>query len=728
MNIKSVFAAALLGAIAAVAAHAAPNEPDAKFQKAAAQEVWGLQLPEFNAYTAIPDSLAQGCAAVIIADYNNIDARRIESSQMGNFIDVERRYIGETTVNKIRRCMVKLLDKSAVEYYSEFSFEPKQTRQVGNGLVVQEFNQAFGARIYKPNGLCVEVDPKEVLTETTGKKARSSEHKLAIPGLETGDVLEYFYYTHQFFFGDQGMNTNISLVSKYPIMDYRFEGAFDGTLTTEVSTFNGITAGIFENKSTSDRNILSVHLQNIEKFDNPGWCNEARQTPFVKLSIKDNLSRIFGTPESARRAGIYFNMPAPLIMAEVAERFAKNTIPGGDESKAWDIVKDYTKTHPDATDAQIADAAWLAAKYVATVSKESYNQWDVVCLMKDLLEKAKLSTEAQLAVTTTHNDIPVDRITTSSQATPMVIVGDRYYVGDANYNFMPGELPDEYHGEEAIAFAGKRSSVFTNRQLSVVNLPDHSFRENTANYTVDLTVPDPDATRLDFSYSVAAKGAGKSRGGMPFAPDETVTLIEDYLEMPQNKRNTRKFDTEAMAFGNIKRQIFDRKPLADLGVENTTVDTLTVASYGCLPGTPKLEYTVTGNAEGLVSSAGNDLLVKVGALSGSNNVTNELLTKERTIDICTPRSGQNKWTINLHVPDGYTVDQAGLEALKVNKNNSAGMFYAQANYDPEQNIVKVSVMTINARRNHPAAAWQEFLDLRQAANDFAETTIVLHAN
>lgn len=727
MNIKSVFVAVLLGALAAIASHAATNEPDAKFQKEAAREIWSLNLPQFNAYTHIPDSLAQGCAAVIIADYNNIDAQRVESSQMGNFVDVERSYIGETTINRIRRCMVKLLDKSAVERFSEFSFEPKQSHKVGNGLVVQEFNQAFGARIYKPSGLCVDVDPKEVLTETTGKKAKASEHKLAIPGLEVGDVLEYFYYTRQFFFGDQGISSNINLVSRYPIMDYQFEGSFDGTLTTEVSTFNGITAGIFEDKSTSDRNILSLHLQNIEKFDNPGWCNEARQTPFVRLSIKDNLSRVFGTPESARRAGIYFNMPAPLIMAEVAERFAKTTIPGSDASRAWDIVKDYTKAHPDATDAQIADAAWLAARYVATVSKESYDEWDLVCIMKDLLDKAKLSVEPQLAVTTPHEEIRVDRITSYSQATPMVIVGDRYYLGDLNCNFVPGELPDIYHGEEAIAFAGKRSTVFTNRQLSVVNLPDHSFRENTANYTVDLTVPDPDATRLDFTYNVVAKGAGKSRSAVLMAPDEMVTLTEDFFEMPQDKRNNRKFDSEAIAFSKLKKELSEKKPMSDLGVDNTTVDTLIVSSYGYLPGAPKMEYTVKGQAEGLISSAGSDLLVKVGAFSGANNITNELLTKERTIDICTSRSGQNKWTINLHIPDGYTVDESGLEALKANKNNNAGMFYAQANFDPEQNIVKVSVMTINARRNHPASAWQEFLELRQAANDFAETTIVLHA-
>lgn len=726
MNTKPLFVTALLMALAAFTSAAANNEPDAKFQKTAAQEVWNMNLPEFNANTSVPDSLANGCAAVIIAEYNSIDAGRIESSQMGNFVDVERGYIGETTVNQIRRCMVKLLDKSAVEYYSEFSFDPKESQKIGSGLVIYEFNQAFGARIYKPNGLCIDVDPKEVVTVTTGKKESSSEHKLAIPGLETGDVLEFFYYTRRYFFGDQGIRTSIDLVSKYPIMDYRFVGAFDTNLTTEISTLNGITAGIFENKSTSDRNIMSLHLKNIEKFDNPGWCNKARQMPLVRLSIKDNLSRIFGTPESARRAGIYFNLPAPLIMAEVAEIFAKTTIPGSDASKAWGLVKDYRQAHPDATDSQIADAAWLAAKYMANVSKESYNQWDVVCLTKDLLEKAKLTTEGQLAVTTTHNDVPVECISAYTQATPMIIMGDRYYVGDANTNFLPGELPDEYHGEQAYIIEGERSSVFNNKQFSVVNLPDHAYRENTANYTVDITIPDPDATQLDFTYKVIAKGGGKSQCSMPLMPDEIIPLTEDYLNLPANKRSKREFDKEAVLFNKIKKAICDRKPKSDLGLENSSVDTVIVSNYSYTPGSPKLEYSVKGNVDGLVSSAGPDLLVKVGALSGSRNITNELLTEKRTIDICTSRSGQNKWSLNLHIPEGYTVDAAGLESLKVNKSNNAGIFYAQANYDEEQNIVKVSVMAINARRNYPAAAWQDFLDLRQAANDFSETTIVLH--
>ena len=137
MNTKPLFVTALLMALAAFTSAAANNEPDAKFQKTAAQEVWNMNLPEFNANTSVPDSLANGCAAVIIAEYNSIDAGRIESSQMGNFVDVERGYIGETTVNQIRRCMVKLLDKSAVEYYSEFSFDPKESQKIGSHLQAQ---------------------------------------------------------------------------------------------------------------------------------------------------------------------------------------------------------------------------------------------------------------------------------------------------------------------------------------------------------------------------------------------------------------------------------------------------------------------------------------------------------------------------------------------------------------------------------------------------------------
>lgn len=729
MRITSISVALAIIAGTSSASSAANVKPDTKFLKEVAAEVWGMTMPEFNAATPVPDSLAQGAGAVIIAEYNSLDARRIESSQLGNFVDVDRHYIGETTVNHINRCMVKILGQSAIDHFSTFSFRPKETVNAGNGIVINEYNQAFGARIHKPNGTIIDVDTSQPLTETEGKNEKAVKHKIAIPGLAPGDILEYFYYTRHYMFGNQGFSTTISFVAKYPVLSYRFDGAFDGTLTTEISTFNGIEANIFREMSNDTRNILTVHLRNIPRFDNPGWCNTSRQTPFVRLSIKDNLSRIFGTPESARRAGIYFNLPAPLIMAEVAEKFEKTQIARPDDAMASNIVKEYQKAHPQCSEGELADVAWLAANYVANVSKENFNDWSVVCLMKDILDKCKLTTEPKLAVTTAHSDIPVDKITSCSQASPLLIVGDRYYASNIlGTQFTPGELPDKFHGETAYTFDGKRAKVFTNIQLSTLTLPDHPYRKNTSNFDVDVTIPDPDDTKLDFTYKLTAKGAGKSGCTVLMAPAEMVAETEDFLEMPDNKRSTRNLSDLTEAFDKLKKELYKSKAEDDLGLENASIDTVIVANYGYLPAANKLEYTVNGNVDELLSTTGNDLLIKIGAFTGANHANTDLFTTTRDIDICTPRSGQKRWTINLHIPEGYSVDPESLERMKVNITNSSGMLYAQGSYDSDLQIVKLSVMTINARRVHPATQWSDFLQLKKAARDFSDTMLLLRAN
>ena len=139
-----------------------------KFFKKAAEKVWTNDAAGvFNPSTPIPDSIAQGQSAVIIARMDYFETKRDEQN---SYYTVSAR-TNRTLVNHSRRSMVKVLDQSAVDYYTEFEFGSKSERKEYGFLIDTQVENAFGARVHKADGTVVDIDPKTALEISDGKKA-----------------------------------------------------------------------------------------------------------------------------------------------------------------------------------------------------------------------------------------------------------------------------------------------------------------------------------------------------------------------------------------------------------------------------------------------------------------------------------------------------------------------------------------------------------------------------
>lgn len=714
----------LLVAIFSCAACLADDlKPDMKFMNEAAKIVWSQTDGRFDPLTPIPDSLISNNSATIIALSNILDARREEATPFGPFKGINRQYLGETTINYYTRRMVRINDQKAIEEYSNYKFSAKQEEKSGPGFLVYSFMQAFGARIHKPDGSTVDIDVSQALPETKGKKDKASKFRITIPQLQTGDILETFVFNRIYMLGDQKTGAEFDIFTSAPVMYYKMEARFDKILTAEINTFNGLEQSAFITRQGEDRDTVVAEFCDIERFDEPRYSNRARQLPYMRISVADNYSRLFGHPASSRRPGLYFNLTPPVIMREIAERFADSEIPFADSNKAWGLVKKYMKAHPDATWQEKADACWLASRYVAIDSKKSYIDWDMIALFKDVVDKAGLDMPVRLAATASRNEIPVLNIAGYDQATPLVIIGYRTYIHDRNLVYRPGETPGTYQGEIALTLDGKRENVFSQIKIGIDTLADSRAKDNTEILDITASINPDNSNVIDFAYTASASGLRKATGSAFLNSRDIIELTEEYLGVSEKKRSKAKFDL--IAIDDSRRKALEAMPEIDFDLTDLSIDSVSILCPGYLPDNETFSYRITGSAEGLVTHAGNDILISIGNLVGAAGYPKVDRSQPRDLDIYTGGQYILRHTLRFAIPDGYTVAPASLEQLQVNTANRCGSYFVQTTHNPDDNTVTVKTSFRNNHRIYPCAIWNEFLDIRDAAIAFADAALIL---
>ncbi len=264
----------------------ASAEYDKKFFEKAQEIVWGKEDPDFNASTALPDSLYGDESAVIIATHHKIDVKRVQQLSIGKYTTSGKAFTNAIEMKSINRTMIKLNDANAVEEYSDFDFATDRQTDIG-GYPFQYVSSAFGMRVYKTDGAIINVDCSKAYSITEGKKDKVVEWRIPIPGLEPGDVIEYFYYDEVWLDEFDLEPFIFSFARKYPMMLYKIECRIDPELTVEYRNFNGapILLGTIEKDGTR---TLGIEAINVPKRETGLWISSARQYPFIKMYIQNN--------------------------------------------------------------------------------------------------------------------------------------------------------------------------------------------------------------------------------------------------------------------------------------------------------------------------------------------------------------------------------------------------------------------------------------------------------
>ena len=151
-------------------------------------EVWSMNLPDFK-NTTVPEKYKNE-PAVVLAAYEQLELiRKTKFDWSGAALTKQ-----QITYRSIYRQMVYINSQSALESMSEYSFQSRRKeRYTGD-----EEQRVLGIRILKPDGTVKEIDPSEYVKDNEDGKSyrknlQESYKKLAVPGLEVGDIIDIFF-------------------------------------------------------------------------------------------------------------------------------------------------------------------------------------------------------------------------------------------------------------------------------------------------------------------------------------------------------------------------------------------------------------------------------------------------------------------------------------------------------------------------------------------------------
>lgn len=685
-----------------------------KFNKKAAEKVWSTRNDLFDPKVEISDSLRQGASAVFIADYYNVTANR------------EYYVTPRSETNRMRRMrwnrrMVKLYDNKAIEEFSEHEFG-NRVRLAVEWFTFGGTDSGFGARIHKPDGTMVDVDIKEAIAVTEGKKGKDAvSQKIVIPGLEPGDVLEYFDYSEEWIDDFDLPDVKITPFDNYPVAHLVIEGDFAPELTVEYHAYNG-----FHKPRTGPndkgRNSLSLELSNIETLTDKQFICTARQLPFLRVSTLNNTSAYRYYPRSVRRGGIYGNIAPGTIYKDIKNTLVNVSYDDVIGKKVKKIVGDYLKTHPNIKGHDLIDLYWLAGEYVnKTDDKCNFSDYGVAIMMSDLINKLGISDQtATVGFLNSRENVPTNEIMSWRQPDFGMLLGDTMYMETGQRYCMPGQLPGEYQGEEGGTFLGNRKQLSDLTPPTTFTMPVTKSHENKFDIA-GTVILDPDNNKATVNADLTATGASKSIIAPLTDANEWIEAVEKYLEIPEKQRfKDKSYDSEERRKEVEKAW---RRIVGNMICDDAKLDLYSIVQRGVLPGEKDAKLVATATVEDCLSEAGDELLFNVGKFVG-NNVRIDGSERNRQLDVYFNAPHQISYDLVFDIPAGYAVDENSLENLQASINNKYGTYVATAALNDEGKL------ELHIRERYktyvvPVDQWSEVLELFDASSGYNDAVVVL---
>lgn len=720
---KRIILSAIIVLITLAVPSVAMAKFDRKFFAKAADKVWSMDLPQFDPQADLSDSIFRGASTVCIARYQQRTAEYESNINLGKYVTTGRSTTHATIASRIYRVMLKLNDMKAVEDHADFDFDVKGSESV-SGYTFAMTNSAFGARIYKPDGTVTDVDVSQAFAVTEGKNNKETKRKLAIPGLAPGDVLEYFYYDEMYLDEVSIPGFQIFLLTDIPTKNYTFECEVAPLLTLEYASYNGAPLLGMIGGYSKDVNRVGFSVYDLPAIDmDMPFFQAKRQLPYIDISIQNNTSRMLYHPKSARVGGVH--LPTPdRILADAGNAIVDTSLPEVPLSRALKIARQWRKNHPDASEREYIDAAWLSLFYVLVLEQRSFSDRAASVYFVDMLSKLKIKTPARHALTTSRSQAPVSHLKSYDQPYYATLVGDSLYLPLPYMTFLPGQIPGLLAGEEIAVYKLNRDDAKFTTSAILARLPQTRSLLNTSRTTVTAALDPDDYMVMELGCNLEFKGASKMTFGQLVFQSDYIAAIENYLGIPVNKRYKPNEDPEKMA--EMKSKFAAAVAEIILDTKLRSVGDLDITSIGCTPDSPNTEIAFTAEAENLVSQAGNNLLVNVGKLIGKQMILKES-QRNREIEAILPYPSNDRIEIHFTVPEGYTVNSESLEVLNSQIANNAGSFASRAKVKADDSsVIEISVMLTLRNPVYSPEQWHEVVALIDASATFSGKYLLLN--
>ncbi len=678
-------------------------------------EVFNAKNPDFQA-TTCPEKWAVASAVVLNQEFNYSFHQKYQ----------------ELIFTEIVRKRIVLNDKAAVKEFSEFYFLS---------------NQTIGIKIIKKDGREVKVNLEGAVE--TGDEVPDfytpfynynwKSMKIAIPDLEVGDIIDYFYYTENNIYGyghQQGFEPFIfTLNGTYPIVKQKLDFTVDKGFYISFNSYNGapqLTEGEpGENYRGKIRNSIKTYQlvdENRDKMDDVAWNYRYLTQPTIKFQV------VYIT-RSKTSGSIFFNGELGKVKRKTNSKDVQNTVTNWLKQDYQlkhrnKYIKSYIRKNYKGNNARkIAEHAYeyYRYKFYDPEKGSMLNGIYFVNTMAEILAWKKINAEIIVATEKQYGHIN-DVLLIHEVKLALRVGGNSGFILYPCTHYTTMDYVDtDIDGTEAYAFQKKQG--FKSFPVRRINLPESTAEDNTYNSNVQLTLSD-DFKLITIERNNMLSGEFKNI----YAPlalysfdfkEEDAKKYEQYYRSPYSSGNKKKVQElkrkEKEEIKEKNKEILDvLKDIASDEFEIASFDDFELIETGRDKTKPVLKFRETFTVENIINKAGNNYIFSAGALIGSQLELEEE-DFERDIDAYIDYAKSYTYNINVKIPEGYTIE--GLEELNFNIDNASGAFIAKATF--ENNILNISSRKIFKKNQVSAANWQQMVDFLEAAYEFTQKKVIL---
>jgi len=711
------------------------------------KSVWAWDKPQFS-LRDVPRQYANA-SKVILTHHTELTAdSKTKLAFLGSIFFTKK----EQTILEVGRELVKINDKAAVAEYSELSFTQFEKSSVF--YYVNKLSSYVGVRVIKPNGSIKEINADDIILtkdESSEKKA-----KVAIPDLQPGDILDYFIATTQSLTDDYSVRPyRVFLYDEAPVLSLSFHAQLGKKYALEYRSFNGAPDPAVS-KNEDDDIVINVEKNNMSPFETSLWIIPAQQLPFIIMKISLGAgAKISVDNHRARKPGEIYKF----VDGEDAFNYKTKSV-NSDCYLDYYYMKYNRRPFTDLVDEAEKKAKQQGIKYKNLSDEEKaallYYTYRYKGMMGFHIENLSKIIDVGNS-DFRRNAFPLFYVMKEADLDPAFLLsGDRNgirmsdamvadeisevaYLPASNKVLslktvfdIPFELSPNLEG-----LTDTKLLSFSNKMLKLDNniaqgpaLLVNSADKNAHIENLKLLLS-PDKTILAVQRSTTLKGSYKISNQRKLilyedlyeserkAFNEEKSLIE---ELEDHKKSRKDVDEVKNAFAEARKKqkdAFIAEAKEQFDQEITDLKEYKTDNLGIRHTAPDFVYSSSFNLASLVKKAGNNVIVEIGKIQGDPFIIKPEQRK-RDIDIYMPFARTLEYSIELQIPDGYTVE--GIAALNKKVENETGSFIAEATATDKLVTIKLKKQYLH--NFEPAKNWEKLLQFIDAANDWRNSKLL----
>jgi hypothetical protein len=649
---------------------------------------------------------------------------------------------GKVVYTSAIRKRIKLQDQASIKEFSEFSFNDKFYSKLGYSY--KKGSTFFGVKIIKPNGKIIDID-----VDKEAKKI-DEEKKIAIAGLEVGDILDYYYYSFEPFVAnymtfDAVENT---LGDVYPVMNKKISLIAENDFYLNLNTYNG--APKFKEIIGKKKYIKEYELEakDVEKNDFPRWFYPIAELPCYKFQVY------------FARNGALANYRYARVFLPEEDTYLKTTVNKDDVFKYYQEkyeafgdmkpIEKFLKDKKFDSEEEKVKAVYNFARHAfytqyieAAVIKEAdifypfglfgdsvsfTSQYYFIGYFMKFLKENKIDYDIILA--TGRENGTLEDLLFSDNVKMLIRVNTPkpLYLEYFDPYTEPGNF--DYSLENA---KGYILEIEKNKKIvkaDFTDLPATTADDNVTAVVSKVSLNDDFSTlnvKRDASYFGHFKEDEQKEKlrfynflDEDYAKYGTERILDKVGSDKKQAQYKKEFESLVNKIKDKDKEAY-KKSLGeefDFEIDNPQLKITNTGRYGDnAPFTYEEDFEIKNN---LLKKAGNNYIVEIGKiLTGQLEIDKKEKERKNNVYMPFPRKFENE--IVFEIPKGYAV--SGIEKLNKNVENTTGKFTSNATLSGNTLTIK----TVKQYNNYyePNTNWNKMVGFLDAAYQFTQEKILL---